>query len=273
MEQTRRTTILNNGVEMPMLGLGVYDMHGNEAVQAIRAALGLGYRLIDTASMYRNEEAVGKAIRTSGISRKEIFVTSKVANGDQGYDLTLRAFDESLSRLGTDYLDLYLIHWPVRGKRKDTWKALEKIYADGRARSIGVANYLIPFLEELETYAGIIPAVNQVEFSPFLFLEDLLTKCRQQKIQLQAYSPLSRGKMLHDPKLQEIATKYHKTPAQIILRWDIELGVSAIPKSSTGHRLKENLDIFDFSLSGGELEMMRGFNLGLRVVEDPMWYL
>jgi diketogulonate reductase-like aldo/keto reductase len=273
MAQPGRTTILNNGIEMPMLGLGVYDMHGQEAVSAIREALHLGYRLIDTAAMYRNEEEVGQAIRLSEIPRKDIFITTKVNNTDQGRDSALRAFEESLRKLGTEYIDLYLIHWPVRGKRKETWKTLEKIYSEGRVKAIGVANYLLPFLEELQTYAAVTPAVNQVEFGPYLFLQDLLSWCQKAGIQLQAYSPLSRGKMLHDPRLGEIASRYGKTPAQIILRWDIEMGVSAIPKSSQTVRLKENLDIFDFPFSARDLEIMKSFNRDLRVVEDPMGYL
>ncbi|HTQ29562.1 MAG TPA: aldo/keto reductase, partial [Puia sp.] len=187
-----RTTTLNNGITMPMLGLGVYKMYGREAEQTVLSALELGYRLIDTAAMYHNEKEIGDAVGKCGLPRNDIFITSKVNNADQGYDSTLRAFDESLRKLGSDYLDLYLVHWPLKNTRRDTWRALEKIYREGRARAIGVANYLLPFLEELASYAGITPAVNQVEFSPYLFLEDLLTHCRAKQIQLQAYSPLSR---------------------------------------------------------------------------------
>ncbi|MBS1598097.1 MAG: aldo/keto reductase [Bacteroidetes bacterium] len=263
-------TILNNGVEMPLLGLGVYDMHGKESEQAILDALEIGYRLIDTASMYHNETEVGNAIRQSGLPRKEIFITTKVNNSDQGFDDALKAFDVSLAKLKTDYIDLYLVHWPIKGKRKDTWKALEKIYASGRAKAIGVANYLVPFLDELKTYANITPAVNQVEFSPYLFLKDLLNYCKKDKIQLQAYSPLLRGKKFKDPALLQLAKKYNKTPAQIILRWDIELGVSPIPKSVNPERLKENFNVFDFSLSKEDVELMNGFDENLRVVDDPM---
>jgi len=203
-------TVLNNGVEMPLIGLGAYDMHGKEAEQAILDALQIGYRLIDTASMYHNETEVGNAIRNSGLTRKDIFITTKVNNLDQGYDATLRAFDISAAKLKTDFVDLYLVHWPIRGKRKETWKALEHIYASGRARAIGVANYLIPFLEELKTYATLEPMVNQVEFSPYLFLKDLLDYCNKHKIHLQAYSPLVRGKKFSDARLLQLAKKYKK---------------------------------------------------------------
>jgi diketogulonate reductase-like aldo/keto reductase len=270
MNAAQTKTILINGVEMPLLGLGVYDMHAKEAEQAIIDALEIGYRLIDTASMYHNETEVGNAIRKSTVQRKDIFITTKVNNADQGYDATLKAFDQSIAKLQTDYVDLYLVHWPIKGKRKETWKALEKIYDTGRVRAIGVANYLVPFLDELKTYSNITPAVNQVEFSPYLFLKDLLDYCNRDKIQLQAYSPLLRGKKFKDPRLLQLAKKYNKTPAQIILRWDIELGVSPIPKSANPERLRENFDVFDFELSKEDVHLMNGFNENLRVVDDPM---
>jgi len=272
MTVSQPKTVLNNGIEMPLLGLGAYDMYGREAEEAVLKALEIGYRLIDTASMYRNEVEVGRAIRESGITRGDIFVTTKVNNLDQGYSSTLKAFDASLAKLHLDYIDLYLIHWPIRGKRKETWKALEKIYTDGKVRAIGVANYLIPFLEELKNFATITPALNQVEFSPYLFLEDLLEYCRSHKIQLQAYSPLIRGRKFKDPKLVQLAKRYNKTPAQIILRWDIQLGVSAIPKSSSPQRLKENFDIFDFELSTPDMDLIGTFNENFRVVDDPMGF-
>jgi len=272
MNVSQAKATLNNGIEMPLLGLGVYDMHGKEAEQAILHALETGYRLIDTASMYHNETEVGNAIRHSGLQRKDIFITTKVNNADQGYDVTLKAFETSLSKLQTDFVDLYLVHWPIKGKRKETWKALEKIYKGGSARAIGVANYLIPFLEELKTYSDIIPAVNQVEFSPYLFLKDLLDYCRKNTIQLQAYTPLVRGKKFNDARLVQIAEKYKKTPAQIILRWDIQLGVCPIPKSTNPKRLKENFDVFDFELSQHDMGLISDFNENLRVVDDPMDY-
>lgn len=263
-------TILNNGHQMPLLGLGVYDMYNSEAEQAVLWALETGYRLIDTAEMYKNETEIGNAVRESGIDRTEIFVTTKVNNGDQGFDKTLRAFDESLKKLNTDYIDLYLVHWPIKVTRKDTWLALEKLYTEGRVKAIGVANYLIPFLTELESYSSIVPAVNQVEFSPYLYLKDLTEVCKQKKIQLQAYTPLVRGMRMNDPKLQSLAQKYEKTPAQIILRWALQHGVSSIPKSANLQRIKENFDIFDFEISQIDMHFIDTFNENLRVVEDPI---
>jgi methylglyoxal/glyoxal reductase len=263
-------TILNNGVSMPLLGLGVYDMYQKEAEQAVLWALELGYRLIDTAAMYHNETEIGNAVSASGVNRSELFITTKVNNTDQGFDETLRAFDVSQEKLQTDYVDLYLVHWPLRATRKDTWKALERLYSEGRVRAIGVANYLIPFLEELETHATVVPVVNQVEFSPYLFLEDLLDHCKKKNIQLQAYTPLVRGQRMDDPRLQALAKKYEKTPAQIILRWAIQHGVSTIPKSANQARLKENFGVFDFEISAEDLRTMDGFNENLRVVDDPM---
>jgi methylglyoxal/glyoxal reductase len=264
------TTTLNNGITMPLLGLGVYDMYYAQAEEAVLTALETGYRLIDTASMYNNENEIGNAVLKSGLPRSDLFITTKVNNADQGYDTTLKAFDDSCKKLQMDYVDLYLVHWPIKRKRKDTWKALETLYNNKRVRAIGVANYLLPFLGELETYANIVPAVNQVEFSPYLFLEDLLLYCRQHTIQLQSYTPLVRGKKMNDPRLMQLAAKYNKTPAQIILRWNIELNVSAIPKSATASRIRENFDIFDFELSIEDMAFMRSFNENLRVVDDPM---
>ena len=266
-------TELNNGITMPLLGLGVYDMYNREAEEAVTNALEIGYRLIDTAAMYKNEMEIGNAIRASIIPRKEIFLTTKVADGDQGYDNTLRAFDESSRKLNCNYVDLYLVHWPIKKTRKDTWKALEKLYAEKRVRAIGVANYLIPFLDELESYSEITPAVDQVEFSPYLFLEDLLNECKRKHIQLQAYTPLVRGQRFTDSKLIALARQYEKTPAQIMLRWMLQLGVSTIPKSSNVTRLKENFDVFDFHISDSDIKKINAFNENLRVVDDPMTLL
>lgn len=255
---------------MPLLGLGVYDMYNRQAEEAVSSALEIGYRLIDTAAMYRNEVEIGNAIRSSAVPRNEIFLTTKVADGDQGYDQTLRAFDASGKKLNCEYIDLYLVHWPIKRTRKDTWKALEKLYAEKRVRAIGVANYLVPFLKELETYASVTPTVDQVEFSPYLFLEDLLNECKRKQIQLQAYTPLVRGQRFSDPKLIKMAEKYGKTPAQIMLRWALQLGVSTIPKSSNIKRLKENFDVFDFQISQDDLLTINAFNENFRVVDDPM---
>lgn len=255
---------------MPLIGLGMWDMYGQEAEQAISWALEIGYRLIDSAAMYGNESALGNPVRHSGIPREEIFITTKVANGEQGFDKTLRAFDASLKKLGGDYIDLYLIHWPMRRTRLDTWNALEKLYEGGQVKAIGVANYLEPFLEELLPKAAVVPMVNQVEFSPWLYLEDLLKYCRDRKIVLQAYSPLVRGERLKEAVLDSIAKKYGKTPAQIILRWAVQQGISTIPKSSNRQRLEENFSIFDFEISAVDMAVINGFNENLRVVDDPM---
>ena len=271
--KSQATVTLNNGVEMPLLGLGVYDMYNDEAEQAVEWALETGYRLIDTASMYKNELQIGNAIRNSTGAREEIFLTTKVNDKDQGYDATLRAFDQSLKLLQTDYVDLYLIHWPIAATRKETWKALEKIYESGIARAIGVANYLEPFLDELQTYSEIVPAVNQVEFSPFLYLENLKLKCEKLGITLQSYTPLVRGLKMNDERLLKLANKYEQTPAQIILRWNIQHGVSTIPKSSNLLRLKENFDVFDFVISDADMITINAFNENFRIVDDPMLML
>jgi diketogulonate reductase-like aldo/keto reductase len=236
-------------------------------------ALETGYRLIDTAAMYGNEIEVGNATRKSGLKREEIFITTKVHNQDQGYESTLKAFNTSLKKLNIEYIDLYLVHWPIRGKRRDTWRALEKLYLDKRVRAIGVANYLIPFLEELKTYATLVPAINQVEFSPYLYLEDLHTYCKSAEIQLQSYSPLTRGKKFNDPRLLALAKKYDKSPAQILIKWNLDLGVSAIPKTSHAQRIKENFDVFDFHLSEADILLLNSFNENFRVVDDPIGML
>jgi diketogulonate reductase-like aldo/keto reductase len=268
--QNQVYTKLNNGVKMPLLGLGVYDMYNREAEQAVEWALQIGYQLIDTASMYENEVEIGNGIRRSGVDRKDIFLTTKVNNSEQGYDNTLKAFDESLKKLYCEYIDLYLVHWPLKETRKETWQALEYLYSSGQVRAIGVANYLQPFLDELDTYKTIIPTVNQVEFSPFLFQKDLFQHCRNNQIQLQAYTPLVRGQRFGDARLMALAEKYHKTPAQIILRWAIQHGISTVPKSSNLARLQENFQIFDFEISQDNMTEIDGFNEDLRVVEDPM---
>ncbi len=262
---------LNNGIEMPQLGLGCWDMWGADARRAVETALEIGYRLIDTAAMYRNEAEVGAALTTAALPRADVFVITKVANTDQGYDSTLRAYEASCRRLNLDFVDLYLVHWPVSGLRRETWRAMEKLYADGAVRAIGVCNYLSPFLREMDEYAGIMPALNQCEITPYLFLKDLIIDCQTRSIQLQAWSPLLRGKRFNDPKLQAMAHKYGKTPAQILLRWALDHGISTIPKSASPERLKENFDVFDFSLTAADLAIMDGFNEDFRSSgEDPM---
>ncbi len=267
------TTELNNNIIMPLIGLGVYDMYNNEAELAVESALEIGYRLIDTASMYNNEKEIGNAIKNSGIKREQIFITTKLNNTDHGYDNALKAFDESLRKLQQDYVDLYLIHWPIKAGRKESWKALEKLYLDKRVKSIGVANYTVPFLEELKSYASIIPAVNQIEFTPWLFQRDILDCCKDQGTQLQSYSPLTRGLKFNDPRLIKLSNKYQRTPAQIILNWNIQLGVSTIPKSIKVERLQENFDATNFSLESDDVIFINSFNEGFRICDDPIQFL
>ncbi len=264
------TVTLHNGVQMPGFGLGVYKVEdGDVVIQAVKAALDYGYRSIDTASFYDNEAGVGQAIQESNIPRKELFITSKVWNDQQGYENTLKAFDESLSKLGLDYLDLYLIHWPVKGMYKETWRALEKLYKEGKVRAIGVSNFHVHHLEDLMADSNHKPVIDQVEFHPHLTQEDLRTFCQQENIQLEAWSPLKRGQLLEEPTITEIANKYGKSPAQVILRWDIQHDVITIPKSSKAHRIKENASIFDFALTEEEMNRIDALNRNDRSGSNP----
>ncbi len=268
------TVTLNNGVRMPWLGLGVFKAkEGNEVVQAVQSAIRNGYRSVDTASAYRNEEGVGQAVREAlldnGLRRDELFITSKVWNSEQGYETTLQSFDDSLKRLGFEYLDLFLVHWPVKGKYKETWRALEKVYAEGKVRAIGVSNFQIHHLEDLLTDAKVVPAVNQVEFHPFLTQKDLMRYCQGKGIQLEAWSPLGQGHLLEHETLKGIAAKYGKTVAQVILRWDLQLGVVTIPKSVREARIIENADVFDFELSTEDILAIDGLNRNQRFGSDP----
>lgn len=270
VKDLQSTVALHNGVHMPWFGLGVYKVTDqSEIVEVVSAALKHGYRHIDTASFYQNEEGVGKGIRDSGISREDIFVTSKVWNDEQGYEETLEAFDNSLKRLGMDYLDLYLIHWPVARKFKETWKALEKLYKEGRVRAIGVSNFHVHHLQDLMKDAEIKPMVNQIEYHPHLTQEEVHAFCKKEGILLEAWSPLKRGILLDEPVLIEIGQKYSKTPAQIILRWDLQTEVITIPKSSNVERLKENADIFDFELTSEEMKQISSLNKNDRVGKNP----
>jgi diketogulonate reductase-like aldo/keto reductase len=261
---------LRGGVEMPILGLGVWQSApGAETRDAVLAALRAGYRLVDTARAYRNEEDVGAAIRESGVTRSEIFVTTKLWNSDHGYDATLRACDESLRRLGLEQLDLYLVHWPVEKIRQESWRAMEKLLADGKTRAIGVSNYTVAHVEELLARAKSPPAVNQVEFSPFLYQRELLAYCRENDIQLEAYGPLVRGHKLKHPVLQRIATKHGRTPAQVLVRWGIEHEVVTIPKSVHEERIRENADVFGFALDADDLAALDALDEGYRTSWDP----
>lgn len=265
---------LNNGVEIPQLGLGVYDpQFGDETERAILAALECGYRHIDTATVYRNEAQVGAALKNSGLPREEIFVTTKVWDTDQGYDKTLHAFEQSLKALKTDYIDLYLVHWPVRETRKETWRALEHLFREKRLRAIGVSNYLAPHLEELLTYAEIIPAVNQFEITPFLQSPETTALCQKHGIHVESYSPLVRGRKKDHQSLQNLAQKYNRSSYQILIRWALDRGFITIPKSSTPERIRDNFSVFDFSLSAEDLNLMNSFHDGTRVAADPMTYL
>jgi diketogulonate reductase-like aldo/keto reductase len=269
------TTTLHNGVKMPWFGLGVFKVkEGTEVVESVKAAIKNGYRSIDTAAIYQNEEGVGQGIKESEIPRKELFITSKVWNADQGYESALQAYETSLNKLGLEYLDLYLIHWPGKNKFKETWKALEKLYKDGRVRAIGVSNFKIHHLEELLKDAEIKPMVNQVEYHPHLTQKDLLAFCEKEGIQLEAWSPLKQGELLTDSTINEIAEKYGKTAAQVILRWDLQTKVVTIPKSIKEQRIIENANIFDFELSSEDIKMLDGLNKNERVGSDPdemMW--
>ncbi|MGE3806277.1 MAG: aldo/keto reductase [Gemmataceae bacterium] len=264
------TVALHNGVAMPWLGLGTWQAaDGSEVERAILEAIKLGYRSIDTASIYGNEVGVGNAVRNGGLPRDQLFITSKVWNSDQGFENTLRAFDASMQRLGLDYLDLYLVHWPVQGKYRDTWKALEKLYADQRVRAIGVSNFLTHHLDDLLPGVRVVPMVNQVEFHPWLVQPKLLDYCRQRKIQVEAWAPLMRGRFADIPEITAIARQHQKSPAQVLLRWDLQHEVVTIPKSTSAQRLAENAALFDFSLSAAEMAQLDALECGQRVGPDP----
>ncbi|BAI86910.2 hypothetical protein BSNT_09856 [Bacillus subtilis subsp. natto BEST195] len=264
------TVKLHNGVEMPWFGLGVFKVeNGNEATESVKAAIKNGYRSIDTAAIYKNEEGVGIGIKESGVAREELFITSKVWNEEQGYETTLAAFEKSLERLQLDYLDLYLIHWPGKDKYKDTWRALEKLYKDGKIRAIGVSNFQVHHLEELLKDAEIKPMVNQVEFHPRLTQKELRDYCKAQGIQLEAWSPLMQGQLLDNEVLTQIAEKHNKSVAQVILRWDLQHEVVTIPKSIKEHRIIENADIFDFELSQEDMDKIDALNKDERVGPNP----
>lgn len=265
---------LHNGTKMPWFGIGVFQVEeGAELINAVKTALVHGYRSVDTAAIYGNEEGVGEGIRQglkeAGLRREDVFVTSKVWNADLGYEETLKAFDTSLEKLGLDYLDLYLIHWPAEGKYIDAWRALESLYQEGRVKAIGVSNFHIHHLETLMKHAEIKPMINQVEYHPRLTQKDLHAFCTERGIQLEAWSPLMQGQLLDHPVLQDIAQSYAKSAAQIILRWDLQNGVITIPKSTKKHRIQENADVFDFELSAEDMKRIDELNENVRVGPDP----
>jgi diketogulonate reductase-like aldo/keto reductase len=261
---------LNNGIEIPILGFGTYQIGtGLEVQDVVGYALKVGYRHIDTAALYDNEEDIGKALANSGIPREELFVTTKLWNSDHGYNSAIAACQKSLKRLALSYIDLYLIHWPVENLRNETWRALETLLGEGKCRAIGVSNYMIWHLEDLLGNSATIPAVNQVEFSPYLYQKDLLDFCRSHDILLEGYSPLTKGLKLNDRKLLDMASKYSRSPAQILIRWSLQRGVVTIPKSSRKGRISENAEVFDFALSPEDMSLLDSFDEGLRTSWDP----
>ena len=261
---------LNNGVAMPWFGLGVFRSEdGAEVENAVKTALQNGYRSIDTASIYQNEKGVGKGIKDSGVKREDIFLTSKVWNTEQGYEKTLKAFNDSLARLQTEYLDLYLVHWPKGKKSVETWKALEELYGQGKIRAIGVSNFLVHHLEDFLPECTVIPAVNQVEFHPELIQPELLEYCKNKGIQLEAWSPIMKGRVNDIVEIQKIGAKYGKTPVQVVLRWDIQKEVVTIPKSVTPERIISNADIFDFELSPEDMTKIDNLDKNKRIGFHP----
>jgi diketogulonate reductase-like aldo/keto reductase len=262
------TITLNNGVHMPVLGLGVFQIPDETAYGVVTKALEIGYRHIDTAAYYQNEAGVGRAVRENGLSRDEVFVTTKLWYTDFGYRQTMSACDRSLRNLGLEYVDLYLIHWPRGDRRVETWKAMERILDEGKARAIGVSNYLPRHIEEIASSA-IIPVVDQVEFSPFLYQERLLAYCRSRGIVLEAYSPLTRGHRLNDQRLIAIASQYQRTPAQMMIRWVLQKGMVVIPKSVHPDRMRENASVFDFDISPEDMTVMDAFDEGLHTTWNP----
>lgn len=269
MKNINDFTILNNGIKMPWLGFGTFKVEdGSKIVEAVKESLKIGYRHIDAAAIYGNETGVGKGIKESGIKREDIFLVSKVWNSDQGYESTLKAFNESLKKLGTDYLDLYLIHWP-KELNKETWKALEKLYKEGKVKAIGVSNFKVHHLEELMKDAEIMPMVNQVEFHPQFPQSDLIKFSKENNIQLVAWGPLMQGKIFELPLMKELSQKYNKSIAQIALRWDLQMGVVTIPKSIKPERIKSNTDIFDFEISNEDMKKISELNTGIRIGPDP----
>jgi diketogulonate reductase-like aldo/keto reductase len=264
------TLELNTGAHIPRVGLGVWQSPRGEATrEAVKTALRLGYRHVDTARIYGNEKDVGDGVRASGLPRSDVFVTTKLWNDDQGYDSALRAFDASLDRLGLEYVDLYLVHWPVAGKRLDSWRALEQIHAEKRARAIGVSNFMVSHLEELLAKAKVVPAANQIEVHPFLQHRETRAFCEKHGIVVEAYSPLTRGERLDDPRVAEVARRIGKTNAQVLLRWGIQHGMVVLPKSVKEKRIAENAALFDFELDAEAMKKLDALDEGAATGWDP----
>ncbi|MBX9958329.1 aldo/keto reductase [Peribacillus simplex] len=264
------TITLHNGVKMPQLGFGVFKVkNGNETVESVKKAIEVGYRAIDTAAIYENEEGVGQAIRECGVPREELFITSKVWNTEQGYETTLKAFEDSLNRLGLEYLDLYLIHWPGKDKYLETWRALEKLYKDGKVKSIGVSNFHVHHLENLLANSEVKPVVNQIELHPLLTQVEIRDYCAKHEIKVESWSPLGRGNLLEEPTINHIAKKHGKSSAQVLIRWHLQHDLVVIPKSITPSRIKENAQVFDFSLSLNEMNQIDAINKNERFGSNP----
>jgi 2,5-diketo-D-gluconate reductase A len=265
------TITLDNGVEIPQLGLGVWQVEDAIVTGVLEAAFAAGYRHVDSAAAYNNEPGVGRAVAASGLPRDELFVTTKLQNGDQGYDLTLKAFDASMVRLGLDHVDLYLIHWQSLKKDKyvETWKAFEQLYADKRVRAIGVSNFHIPALQRLFDETDLRPAVNQIELHPRLPQDELRAFNAENDIVTQAWSPLALGELVDDPALTAIGAKYGKTPSQVAIRWHLQLGNVVLPKSKTPSRIAENIDVFDFALDNEDMAAIADLETGVRTGGDP----
>jgi diketogulonate reductase-like aldo/keto reductase len=267
---TTTTLPLRSGGAIPQVGLGVWQAaRGDVTRSAVLTALRLGYRHVDTARIYGNEADVGAAVRESGVPREEVFVTTKLWNDDQGYDSALAAFDRSLAKLGLDYVDLYLIHWPVAGKRRESWRALERLKADGRARHIGVSNFLVPHLEELALEAKELPEVNQIEIHPFLQHRETRARCKELGIVVEAYSPLTSGRRIDHPVVKAVAERTSRTNAQVLLRWGVQHGLVVLPKSTREPRIEENAAIFDFSLDAGAMADLDALDEGAATGWDP----
>jgi 2,5-diketo-D-gluconate reductase A len=266
------TVTLNNGVEMPQLGFGVWQITPDErATRAVLTAFDAGYRAVDTARIYTNEGGVGAALEASDLARSDVFVTTKLWNNEQGYDSVLRAFDNSLAKLGTDYIDMYLVHWPVpfHNRYVETWRAFEKLYADGRVRAIGVSNFEPDHLRTLLDTANVVPALNQIEFHPYLQQHELFALHRELGIATESWSPLGQGTVLGDPVIRAIADRLGRTPAQVILRWQLQLGNIVVPKSATESRIRENIALFDFELSEDDMAAFAAIHRGERVGQHP----
>jgi methylglyoxal/glyoxal reductase len=266
----KSTRKLNSGTEIPVLGLGVFQTPPGKVTQeAVKFALKVGYHHIDTASFYGNEEDVGRGIRDSGVPREQVFVTTKLWNSDQGYDSAISACEKSLRKLGLGYIDLYLIHWPVPELRSESWRALVELKRRGSCRAIGVSNYTVRHLKELLGSSDVTPAVNQVEFNPFLYQKELLRFCEGEGIQLEAYSPLTRGNKLGHPVVLDVAKRYSKSPAQVMIRWGLQHGLVVIPKSTRPERIKENSEVFDFEISPADMSRLDSLGEDLHTVWDP----